>query len=62
MQLALQGRPAFCDSLDGYVPPRTEDAVDPLFVNEARIGWRWLLWRRLSHKNRTQRLSKLATP
>jgi hypothetical protein len=31
-------------------------------TNNARIGWRWLVWRCFSHEYRTQRQSALATP
>jgi hypothetical protein len=29
------------------------------FVANGRRGWRWLVWQRFSHNNRTQRLSRL---
>jgi hypothetical protein len=37
-------------------------AISRVHITLAAVRWRWLLWQRFSHNNRTQCSSTLATP
>jgi hypothetical protein len=39
--------------------PRFEWTAEASGKNHGRIGWRWFVWHRFSHKNRTQGASRL---